>query len=111
MVGSKLVVLMVVFIFAGISFLMTGVLFMRQKYTQKLLESVNDEQKGKMAVKMAKTCSLVSISLGVWTMFTGFVVIFMPQLFNAFSLIYIFVLIIAVSIISYVLKAGSFDNK
>lgn len=111
MESSKLTVTMVIFIVAGIIFLLLGFVFIREKWIDKLTESVCDEKKKNAAKKMAKTCSTISVVLGGWTIFTGITVLFLPQLFNDLSLIYLFVLIGSVSVLTFMIKTVNYDIK
>ncbi|MFA6857208.1 MAG: hypothetical protein WCR31_08370 [Treponema sp.] len=82
---SKLVLLFVLFMAAGVTFMATGLYFMSEKY----LKNINGSK------TMGKITGVLSCGLGVLTIFTGLLLFTVPAAFEYTVVAYLAILFIA----------------
>ncbi|MCR4733392.1 MAG: hypothetical protein K5829_00075 [Treponema sp.] len=103
---TKIILLAILFIIAGASFVGAGIYFLSSAFLNKLIEASPDksaESKGKNTFR-AKGSGYTAIGLGaltiVWSIFT-FV---FPQAAATMGLVYLFILMLAVGLLIFIFK-------
>lgn len=93
-------------LFAGIAFIAIGIYFLSAKFSNKLLESNpdKDEKSQRRMVFRAKGSGYTALSIGALTIMWGIMIFTFPQTISVLALIYMILLIIAFSVISFVFK-------
>ena len=97
---AKILLLAILSIFAGLSFIIVGIYFLSQKFLDKLNESNSDKRNE----FRAKGSGLTSISLGALTIVWALLLFSFPEISKYISLIYMFFLILAFSTLVIIFK-------
>ena len=109
----KLIILFVLSLIAGISFIAIGIYFHTQKFINKLNESaaVQDEVHFKLNSWRAHNSANIAIALGALTLVWAFMLFTFPQIAPALSLIYMIMLVIAFCFLNVVFKSTNNEQK
>ena len=97
---AKILLLAILSIFAGLSFIIVGIYFLSQKFLDKLNESNSDKRNE----FRAKGSGLTSIALGALTIVWALLLFSFPDISKYISLIYMFFLILAFSTLVIIFK-------
>lgn len=104
--NTKIIILFILSLIAGIAFFAIGFYFLSQKFLSKLNDSSFDKSSESQTKNLfrSKGCGYTSLALGAITLVWGVFLFMFPTLASVFALIYMILLIVAFSIIMLVFK-------
>lgn len=103
---TKLIIIMIAFIFVGVMFFAAGMYFSSKTYLQALMDAHETEEDKRHAVISGKLCGTIALALGGLTVTSGIAIRFFPKVFHYMALIYVIALIACFAALTF-----SFNKK
>lgn len=97
--NTKILVIMISFIFVGIIFFCFGMVFLSGKFLNFMGKLFTNEDKNKKSINSSNVCGYISLGIGALTIFCGIMAKLFPQIFAYFALFYVIFLIVSFVII------------
>ena len=103
--SAKIILLVILAFLAGLAFIGTGIYFLSGSFLEKLnASSAADEESKRKNAFRAKGIGMTAISLGALTIVWAAMLLSFPQIAAALGLVYMFFLIGAFAVITFVFK-------
>ena len=97
--NTKVLIVMIFFIFVGIIFFVFGMIFLSGKFLTSMGKLFTNEDKNKKSINSSKVYGYISLGIGGLTIFCGIMAKIFPQIFAYLALFYVICLIVSFVII------------